>query len=270
MLVRRKQQLRACLVAALVVLSFVLFGFMSSNPIFSSQTKKLSQEPQSALYSINSGSASYQESSSEYWYVGAVSTSPLSESNQGIRSSIQVTDQSVNEGVLSFWVSEAFNNNLWAQVGYYIQNGSSPVAFFQVWNLTERSELTTGTQSISIGVHTFAMQLIKQTNEWNFSIDGKSFGTYEMKANDSSSSYPIYAMSEEGYVFHPFSFDSVLFTSAIEVFKSGTWQPVSYAYSFGNAWGIQGNNQNPLLSDDELSIDGSSSALPVNSSLWFQ
>ncbi len=219
--------------------------------------------------------SSSSPSTSEFWYAGASTTNPLSESNNGIRAWIQVKNQSVSEGVLSFWISEAFGNNssLWAQVGYYVQNNSElPTAFYQVWNLSLRQELTSETETISSGIHLFSIALLSDTtSSWDFAVDGKSIGVYNMLSNSSSSSYPIYAMSEEGYVTNTFSFEPVLFQTAIQFLKMGTsipWQNVPSANSFGNSWGIQGNDQNASLGIDEITIGGASSVLTPNSDLW--
>jgi hypothetical protein len=214
-------------------------------------------------------------SSSEFWYAGASTTNSSSESNIGIRAWIQVKDQNISQGVLSFWISEAFGNDssLWAQVGYYVGNASeSPTAFYQVWNLSSRQELTSETDTISGGIHLFSITLLpNSSSNWNFAVDGGSIGEYNLLSNSSSSSYPIYSMSEEGYVANTFSFEPVLFLTAIQFLKMGTsaqWQNVPSANSFGNSWGLQGNDQNASLGIDEITIGGGSSVLTPNSDLW--
>lgn len=224
------------------------------------------------ISSAESSTVSSSSSSSEFWYAGALTTNPLSDANNGIKAWIQVKDQSISQGVLSFWISEAFGNDssLWAQVGYYVQNSSeSPTAFYQVWNLSSRQELASETETISSGIYLFSITLISNTSSnWNFAVDGRSIGEYNMLSNSSSPSYPIYAMSEEGYVTNTFSFEPVLFPTAIQFPKYDSWQDVSNASSFGNSWGVQGNDQNASLVNDEILIGTGYSVLALNSDLW--
>lgn len=258
------------LIAIVILLVSLAFLALSFNPLISSQADKIAPSLGSSESASSSSSSKTTASISNtsFWYVGASSSDPSKESNQGIRSYIQVRNQTVTNGVLSFWISEAFTNNLWAQVGYYIQNNSGTIAFYQVWNLTDRSEIMTKTQPVSSGMHLFSIELVSESNTWNFSMDGKPFGSFNMQTNLSSKSYPMYAMSEEGYAQTPFSFYPVLFQSAIQAFKSDTWQSVSNANSFGNNWGIQGHEQNSLLGNDEISVGQGNPVLSVNSILW--
>jgi hypothetical protein len=205
------------------------------------------------------------EAQTKYWYVGASSTDQALSSNTGIRSMIQVESQNVT-GVLSFWVSEALSNDLWAQVGYYIENGSTPVGFYEIWNLTDNSEVGAGICHIDVGIHTFSITLGNGT-EWNFGIDSQVIGKHDMHTSASSLVYPERAMSEEGYTSRPFAFSSVLFLSGMQVMKSGSWQNASGALSFGSSWGIIGHNQESGLSQDEFLV-GSVPILENNSTLW--
>jgi hypothetical protein len=255
------------LIALLILVLSLAFLALSFNPLISSQADKTGPTIRQSESASNVSSASNNPT---FWYVGASSNDPISESNVGLRAYIQVRNQTIKNGVLSFWISEAFTDNLWAQVGYYIQNNSGTIAFYQVWNLTDRSELVTGTQSVSNGIHLFCIELIRQTDTWTFSMDNKSFGSFDMLANLSSASYPMYAMSEEGYAQSPFPFYPVVFPSAIQVYKSDSWHSVLYASSFGNNWGIQGHEQNSLLGEDEIAIGESYQVLAVNSILWTQ
>lgn len=255
-------------VGGLILLSLVLF-IVCINPLIAREQVKSEASPPSDHFLSNPSvnvSQSNDTSNDNYWYVGASSNDPSAESNQGVSSLIQVRSQNIS-GVLSFWVSESFPSNLWAQVGYYLQNASPPIAFYQVWNLTDRAELVTGTEAVSTGTHLFSI-LLSQSNIWSFAVDGTSFGSYDMKANVSSSLAPIYAMSEEGYVAQPFEFQQVVFLSAIQTLKSGAWTSVSYANSFGDAWGIGGHAQNSLLGQNELVVGEGAGALADNSSLW--
>jgi hypothetical protein len=252
---------------ALVLLTFVEGmsgqGFSSTNVI--SKPEQGNDQVSQMKPALN---VSGSNESKQFWYVGASVRGPLNASNQGLRSIIQVRGQSIEKGVLSFWISEALGNDLWAQVGYYIQNGSGPIAFFQVWNLTNRFELTSNTTGISDGNHVFEIRVLPKTTIWNFSIDGKSFGSYDMQTKSSNATYPIYAMSEEGYASHPFSFEVVLFPTAIQILDAGSWQNVTQASSFGNSWGIQGHTQNIALTTNEIAVGGSYPVLKASSDLW--
>lgn len=200
-----------------------------------------------------------------YWYVGASTTD--SSLNAGVRSYIEVRSQQNSVGVISFWISEAFQNNLWAQVGYYIQNGSAPVAFYQIWSLTNRTEISTGTHSVSDGFHEFSIVYSTGTT-WKFTLDSHVFGTYDIGTNNSATNYPIYAMSEEGYVTAPFAFSEVVFTRAIQISGAGSWINAASATSFGNSWGIKGNAQSSQLLANELVIGGSIPTVAPNGELW--
>ncbi len=137
-------------------------------------------------------------STTNTWWVGASSTDSSALPNTGVRGDIQVVSTAVS-GTLAFWVSDALSNNMWGQVGYYLFHGSAPVAFYQVWNLNTYSVISTGTTAVDLGNHTFAMFLQGGTT-WAYSLDGTVFGTYNMGSSVASSSYPVYAISEEGYV----------------------------------------------------------------------
>src|SRR5689334_7312120 len=85
-------------------------------------------------------------SSSSFFYVGAFMNSnsdPSAVPNSGVQATIQVVSQKAT-GCLSFWVDDDAASNIWGQVGYYICNGSTPVAFYQIWNLNNGSLLSTG------------------------------------------------------------------------------------------------------------------------------
>ncbi|MCL4519354.1 MAG: hypothetical protein M1587_09170, partial [Thaumarchaeota archaeon] len=99
-----------------------------------------------------------QSGQANYWYVGASSSDNAYSQNNGVRSEIQVVQQSTSS-FLGFWVSETMSNGLWGQVGYYLFHNSRPVAFYQVWNLTTRSEIAHGTTAVSLGNHLFQLLL---------------------------------------------------------------------------------------------------------------
>lgn len=205
--------------------------------------------------------------SNSVWWVGASSNDASALPNTGVRGTISVADISVANGdVLDFWVADELSNSNWGQVGYYIMGGGLPVAFYEIWNLNTNTVLTTVTTSVSTGTHTFSMYLQSGTT-WAFALDGKVFGTYNMGASSSSASYPVFALAEEQAP-SVFSFPSVTFSSAMQVLKSGTWSNVATAASYGTAWGVQGQVQNPSLASDEITVGTSVSSLPSGTSLW--
>ena len=113
-----------------------------------------------------------QASTSGDWWVGAQSVDGSALPNTGVQAKIQVSSQPFS-GCLSFWVSESeLSNGDWAQIGYYICDGSTPVAFYQVWNIPGGDIVTGGTDSISTGTHTFSVYVTSGTT-WAFAIDGR-------------------------------------------------------------------------------------------------
>ncbi len=210
-------------------------------------------------------------SGSNFYWVGSQASDPTTLPNTGVQTSIQVLSQQVT-GCLSFWASEQAASTLWGQVGYYICNGSTPVAFYQIWK--SGSVLVTGTASVTTGYHQFSMYFQSGTT-WAYSLDGKVFGTYGMGANVSSSTYPVQALSEEGYVSAPWNPTQTQFSTAMEVMKSGAWYSVQAAfspYSCGSStlscWGVQGNAQNPSLTPDSIVIGGTVSPVVGGTLLW--
>jgi uncharacterized lipoprotein YajG len=102
---------------------------------------------------------------------------------------------------------------------------------------------------------------------WAFTLDGSVFGTYDMAANVSSSSYPVYALSEE-YASTPFPFSTVTFVVAMEALRSGAWNPVKFAGSCGTGWGVEGALQNSNLANNQIVISSSLPALAGGTALW--
>jgi hypothetical protein len=163
-------------------------------------------------------------------------------------------------------VSDDLSNNYWGQVGYYISGSSVPFAFYQIWNLNNMSILTSGITSVSTGTHTFSMYLQSGTT-WVYALDGVVLGTYNMGANSSSSSYPVYAVSEEQGS-GVFSFPAVTFSTAMQVLRSGAWSSVQTAESYGTAWGVAGASQDEALQADQVIVGGSLATLSVGITLW--
>lgn len=206
--------------------------------------------------------------SGNYWWVGASSTDSSALPNTGVRANIDVTSQSV-PGTLSFWISNDLSNNMWGQVGYYLSSSSStPRAFYQIWNLNTNTIVTTGGAAVTTGSHTFSMYLQSGT-VWAFAIDGNVIGSYDMGSNISSSTYPVYALSEESYTnITPFTFSDVKFSSAMQVQKSGVWQGVLTGQAYGTGWGTQGNIQNNNLAVNQIVVSTSLPSLAAGTTLW--
>ena len=78
------------------------------------------------------------------WWVGGSSSDPSTLPNTGARFTVPVIAFTTATGCLSFWVAEGFANNYWGQVGYYICDGSTPVSFYQIWNLSPNTILAGG------------------------------------------------------------------------------------------------------------------------------
>ena len=199
------------------------------------------------------------------WWVGASSADPSALPNSGVRGTILVVSVPISN-VFDVWVSDGMSNSLWGQVGYVINGGSTPWAFWQVWDLSSNTILGTGSTSVTTGYHVFSMYLQSGTT-WAFAVDGSVIGTYNMGTSTSSSSYPVYALTEE-QASSVFSIPSITFGPAMEVLRSGTWGSVASANTYGTAWGVQGQSQNPALPSDEIVVGGSLPALPSGTKLW--
>ncbi len=217
--------------------------------------------------------ASGDSGSYDFW-VGAQASDSAALPNAGVQARIEVVSQQVT-GCLSFWVSEEANSTTWGQVGYYICNGDTPEAFYQIWN--SDSVLVTGTTSVSNGYHQFSMY-VQSGDTWAYALDGTVFGTYSMGAGISSSTYPVQALSEEGYVSGPWTPAQVEFGTAIQVLRSGAWSSAQTASSFSSpygcssslmsCWGLQGNLQDPSISTDAIVVGGSAPQMAGGSPLW--
>lgn len=204
--------------------------------------------------------------SSGVWWVGAQSVDGSALPNTGVEASIQVSSQYFS-GCLSFWVSESqLSNGDWLQVGYYICGDSTPIAFYQVWNLSGGVVLSGGYASVSTGAHTFSMYVTSGTT-WAFALDGSVFGTYNT-GSAQTTSYPVYALSEQSSVATPQAISQVEFYTALDVLRSGVWQPVTLATSYGTAWGVAGKAQDSQLLSDSMLVGGGTSSLPRGTQLW--
>jgi hypothetical protein len=246
-----------------------------------------SQPSQSQYVFPSSGSNTYRIGAQ----VQSAICSPICSylNNTGARTTVQVVSEPV-VGCLSYWVSDDSAANIWGQVGYYICNSSTPVAFYQIWNLDSYSILTTGTTTVSTGYHTFSMYSQPGGNTWAYSLDGSVFGTYDMGSSISKGTYPAQAVSEEGYVSGPWNPAQVTFTTAIETYQTSNtfpsgngWYTPPSAYELGggcsssgavnasggySCWGIAGNLQDSSIPIDSMVTGGTTPLLAAASYLW--
>jgi hypothetical protein len=243
--------LRATLLVLLLLVASIAFVL-----IFSSQGPRPAQGP--PQFAAQGGGG-------EVWMVGVQSTDRSALPNTGVRSVMQViTTQS--SGSLAFWVSDDLSNNYWGQVGYFVSRGGVPVSFYQVWNLNSSSVVFEGSALTSAGFHTFSLYL-KTGNTWDFAVDSLVIGSYDMRAGSSSTSYPVYAVSEEQSNV-TFAFPSVAFAPALQVLRNGTWGTVLSAASYGSVWGIQGTLQNSSLRAGDVVVGGNAEPIPAGTPLW--
>ena len=189
-----------------------------------------------------------------------MSKDPSALPNTGARSSIQVQSFDVPVGCVAFWVSDDSAGNLWMQVGYYICDGSTPVVFTQVWNLASYTVVYANILSSTPtpGIHQFAVYLQSGTT-WAATYDGTVVGSYDLGASVSSSSYPVYAMSEENGLAAAISIPTTSFSLGIQAQVNGVWvDPASISvYNYGGDWGLQGPGQNQLMAADSFIVGGS-------------
>ncbi|MDA4114848.1 MAG: Ig-like domain repeat protein, partial [Thaumarchaeota archaeon] len=150
---------------------------------------------------------------------------------------------------------------------YYICDGSTPIGFYQIWNLVQNTIVGAGTTSVSTGAHTFSMYVTSGMT-WAFALDGTVFGTFNMGSTTTVPFYPVYALSEESSVSSPQAISQVEFYTALSVLRSGSWQPVTSATSYGSSWGMGGIVQDLLLPADALIVGGGMSVLSQGTSLW--
>jgi len=145
------------------------------------------------------------------------------------------------------------------QVGYYICSGSTPVVFTQVWNLNTNALVygnTFGTTPTT-GTHQFAIQVQSGTT-WVATFDGQTVGTCNLGSSTSSSTYPVYAMSEENSLAAAIAIPTTAFPVALQVLRSGAWLNPSTVtvYNFGGTWGIEGPVQDASLAPDSFVVGG--------------
>jgi hypothetical protein len=194
------------------------------------------------------------------YYAGAMSKVTSAYPNQGVQGVINVVDMSsLPSTLIAAWVAETGEDSsviggdtIWAQVGYYTGEGNTPQAFYQIWNLTADTVLTSGFVSVSTGYHTFSMQLMSGTT-WGFYLDGVSFGSYNLgvSAMGYYGSEPLEALVEEQGT--TASFPDVEFTVAFEVYLGGAWVPVQSAYAYiDGPYGTVGTLQDSALASNQI------------------
>src|ERR1700722_652091 len=192
------------------------------------------------------------------WWVGGSSSDSSTLPNTGARFTVPVITFTTANGSLSFWVAEGFTNGYWGQVGYYICDGSTPISFYQIWNLGPNTILAGGAATapngaaiVPTGTPTYSMYLQSGTT-WAYAVGGTVMGTYNMGESTTSSTYPVQAYSEEQstsvYVFPATTL------SAIQVQNAGAWGGMTTAASYGSAYGVQGNAQNSNLPKNEIIV----------------
>lgn len=214
-----------------------------------------------------------------FFYVGAFanySTDRLNLPNSGIRGTIQVVSQQVS-GCLSYWVDDDSAANIWGQVGYQMCDGSTPVAFYQIWNLETSTVLVTGTAPVSQGNHSFSMYSINGSDTWAYALDASVIGTYGMSATISSTTYGVSAYAEEGYVTSAYQPARQVEFSAIQTYNSSAavWSPVQLTYepiacgaTGMSCWGIQGNLQNSSIPAGGYVTGGTTPLVSWGTWLW--
>lgn len=213
--------------------------------------------------------------SSGVFYVGAQTLDKSVWPNLGVRASIQVISTTVEgSGCLAFWVSDSeLTNNMWGQVGYYECTGSSPTAFFEVWNIATGTDLCPTTTScglspvLATGTHVFSMAATSSTT-WTFMVDGTTLGTWNMGGTSLMSTYPIYSTAElQGAT--AFTYPQVTFPIAIQGFVNGVWVSADKASSYNApGLGIQGNAQKPSISVDSIVLGDSTAVTGSGATLW--
>jgi hypothetical protein len=197
------------------------------------------------------------------------STDPSVLPNTGVRASIEVQNFSMGSACVSFWISDDTPGNIWGQIGWYICNNDAPVAFYQIWNLNTNQIVGGGTGPIANGIHSFQMSLTSGTT-WSFVVDGISIGSYNMGSSVSSSTYPIYSMSEENTLPSPVPIPLVLFPVAIQAQVGGSWNSAltASAYVLGGSWGLQGPDQNIAIPQNSFAL-GDALSTPANgATVW--
>ena len=207
---------------------------------------------------------------SAVWYGGAESLDSSALPNVGVRAVIDVVNQpNIPAGSYVLpWISDELSNGVWLQAGYYVQQGSAPMGFMQIWNLSSGNILQTKYPTVTIGPHTFSIYL-KSGTTWDITYDGQEWTSYDAGTSVSSSDYPVYSLVEmQGSSVFPFN--TVDFPTAMQVQKTvgGSWAVVQTAAAYGSAYGTQGQLQNNLLSPNSILVGTSIPMVLAGTTLW--
>jgi len=176
--------------------------------------------------------------------------------NQGIKATWEP-----NGPTGSWWISQTFANQLWAQTGvfnskwfYYIQDRSTGTDLVTInWAHLKPADYTKP--------HTFEISQQGGHKGWRFLIDGKSIGSYGIGADGSGDFLLTNEFADAG--------DKATFHDA-QVMVSGVWRPASSAFSFtmgDPVLGIAGHLQDPTLAPGALRIGGPAS-VTNGTQLW--
>jgi hypothetical protein len=248
--------------------STTLSSSTSSSSASSSSSSSSSTSTLPASASPSSSSTSNGKAGNGVFYLGAEAAGVANPANTGVRSYIDVQRFSVPVGCVAFWVSDDSAAGIWMQAGYYICDGSTPIVFMQVWNMSSYAVLYTNDMSTTptVAQHQFTVSLQSGTT-WVAAYDGTVIGTYNLQASASTASYPVFSTSEENGLTAPVSFPTVSFPFAIQAMVNGVWATPSavQVYNSGANWGLQGLAQNPNLPGDSF-VTGGSISTPANGS----
>jgi hypothetical protein len=217
-----------------------------------------------------------------YYQVGAVAnlTSALPAPSSGVEATIEVVAQQVNIPLLSFWISETLDNNVWGQVGWTIYGPSfTPQAFFQVYDLNQpnatldqfaASMLGEGSAPITTGTHTFSMH-VQSGTVWSFDVDGVSIGTCDMRSSQAATPNAGIASEENvgSGVAPPARFTGPIHVSGIKTLEAGSWVALDVGSSYGTGWGEKANLLDPGVPPGNLVFDFDFPRLNDGTPLWF-
>jgi len=214
----------------------------------------------------------------EFWWIGA--TSPAkSLPNTGVEAVMQEVDTPppVGSGCFDCWTSETLDNGLWGQVGFAACSlgGNSFVStFYQIWDTNPPEELLVDARVVqsSPGIHTYAMNLESGTT-WAYSVDGTTFGVFDMRSAKSSGANAIATLCEEGDgVADPFVPPAISVPVAMALLDedAGIWAgaPEAEVYNTADLSGAAGNLQDSSLADDVVDIGGTIPLWKAGEKLW--
>jgi hypothetical protein len=206
------------------------------------------------------------------WQEGACDDTTQMVTNTGAQTTIMVEPQPITgTQYTGSWISEAdLADGLWGQVGYHqTDRTAAPVMFAQIWNLAGNALVGyfTSPTPLATGYHTFSMFWVGGTT-WDFAVDGDVEYSYglgaPMYAHPSAGPGPCAIQEQNSFVpGPPAPIQSVEFSAAIDLDRSGAWQPVEAADAYEwarngavNA-GVIGNAQDCHLGSNQLLVGSS-------------